>query len=80
MGNCRDCKHWDKQALVGRHSGYGQKLRGYGMCSVIIDDYGNNDIHDTAFVMGGDYADTAGELLTKPDFGCVLWEADADAD
>lgn len=76
MPNCQDCRFWLTENIAGRYPGYGQELRDFGRCQRIIDDYGVVKGDEAALVMGGDYADTPGGLLTTANFGCVLWEPD----
>ncbi len=69
-GLCRDCKHWAKA----------EGMRGeFGVCRLISAPCGGNKVsgrpnaHAHAMTEDGWWL---GHLLTRPDFGCVQFEAD----
>ncbi len=69
MSHCKDCKHWG--------TGKPQRMANYSPkrhCAVIV----TNDADSLAMIsVGGDieHGDYPADLLTHPNFGCVLWEA-----
>lgn len=75
MGHCKNCKHWSQdrnefwELTQLRYEGENLNEHGvYGACS-------SDSVQWFARYDGGYNA----ELLTREDFGCVLWEAKADA-
>jgi hypothetical protein len=73
VNNCGTCKHWGSIRLFpAQHEGPGGQKR----CGRIVDasDVGESElINEPAYTEDGDEYYSA--LLTKADFGCVLWEA-----
>ena len=70
MGNCRDCKHWDKGAPMG----------GWGLCALGHSAFGVARYSEPQYSDSLAYAQGGGDhwgawLNTKPDFGCVQWAA-----
>lgn len=64
MGNCKDCKHWEFQ------------LGEQGLCKVIsTPEHPYNDSDRLAYIV--DYGPPT-HLVTKGDFGCVLFEANGE--
>lgn len=70
MGNCKDCKHWGS----GRYIDHDDEQVGPCLCYVITGEWSPLDTDPLAYVNGGQYAEGPGELMTKGDFGCVLFE------
>lgn len=71
MGNCRDCARW----YVDDH-----RYPDDGTCCAIQETTSYGTEEPLARVRSGAYADPAvkaGELLTRGDFGCVLFNAKA---
>ena len=74
MNNCGTCKHWGSVCST-RFRG-DLKCGDQKRCGRIADasDVGESElINETAYTEDGE--DYYSALLTKPDFGCVLWEA-----
>lgn len=64
MGNCKDCKWWDKDE--------GRYKSDYGRCTLIPD--WDEPGEDTLAVVSNTY-DDVGHFDTKAEYGCVLFEA-----
>ena len=72
MNNCGTCKHWGSiEKNVYRNEGPGGQKR----CGRIVDgtNTSNNELqNERAYTEDGE--DYYSAIMTKPDFGCVLWE------
>lgn len=72
MGNCKNCKHWQLKE-IGPYFGPKTKAT-YGACDGI--DYGDKPANDTQaaiFADADDDSNLTAELITGPEFGCVLF-------
>ena len=67
MGNCKDCKFWDTDKT--EWSGYSGN---FNVCAKIIGD-DEEGFLEIAHTIG--HYDHASGLVTRSDFGCVLFEA-----
>jgi hypothetical protein len=74
MGHCKDCQWWHRFTLADDRWDPVERWDGWGRCQAADSDMGGPLTEDTlAFV---DDAGCNGPLLmTKPDFGCVMFEA-----
>lgn len=72
---CESCKHWgsvDRGAYRDELLGYGDQKR----CGRIVDasDIGDDELsNEPAYTKDGE--DYYSAIFTRPNFGCVLWEA-----
>lgn len=69
---CSDCKHWDGNSEVGN----GFYDLGFGLCKAIAIHQNNfgADIPKAMAIATCSSEIIKGELLTKPDFSCRLFE------
>ncbi len=68
MTNCKTCKHWDINSSVSKDVG-----SGFGLCRRVSFDRDHDDSKElaTAICYG---EGIEGQLITKPDFACILGE------
>lgn len=69
MGHCKYCKHWGHGEAL-RSADYAPKKH----CAFVL----TNDTQSPVTIsVGGnaEYGDDPADLLTAPDFGCVLFQA-----
>lgn len=67
MNKCKDCKWWYKDYTPN-----------YGTCMsfTAFEDNPENNKHPAYISVWASYANDCGaDLITREDFGCVLWEA-----
>lgn len=73
-GTCKPCGSVGERKFQGDRKGYGGQKR----CGRIVDasDVGEEELIDMpAYTEDGE--DYYSALMTKPDFGCVLWDPNA---
>lgn len=70
MGHCKDCRHWDTEVFSWE--------MGYGHCRGLEDGEPYKPL-PLAYTVGISAQGASAKLMTAPDFGCVQWEARADA-
>lgn len=68
MGNCKDCKHWEKNDASYQAGG-----RGWGQCRMGLCYDGVQEVADT-LAFASDSEAFAAVLATAPNFGCVQFE------
>ena len=68
MNRCGTCCHWDTKGTF-------KEEQGFGRCKGILDGAGTYAIPQGTLAMTCDHEDYRSWLLTKAEFGCVLWEA-----
>jgi hypothetical protein len=75
--NCKDCKHWDAE-----NRSHGMKaeihkckrMKMFWDCSDWSEDGNDRIFTDDSLAFVQDGSDYYAELLTKPEFGCAMWE------
>jgi hypothetical protein len=70
LNTCETCRHWEKKPGHFNQSNHS----GYGRCVIAAGYAGEPDIDDV-MAYATDSEDYEAQLMTKPNFGCVQWEA-----
>ena len=72
-GTCSECKHWKSPERAMKDS-YATELKEYGECVLTT---GTADGPDVPGILAyaADAECMSGTLMTKPEFGCILWKA-----
>lgn len=70
MGQCKNCKWWDEKSFKNLHPEYNQNdLATYEWYPRIARCCKNPNLGEFCNREFGD-----GEIITTPDFGCILWK------
>lgn len=72
MGHCRDCKFWVPPDLDKRHADALDRV--YGQCPLGASTDDKPEMHD-ALMFARDTEGRQAWMCTKPDFGCVMFQA-----
>lgn len=75
-GYCKDCQHWESDAIRREGLMSGSEL-GFGFCRIAECKTGEPKEVGNRLACGDGY--DYGALLCKPDFGCVQFEARREA-
>jgi hypothetical protein len=70
VNTCETCKHWENSGL---RVNQGYPYPGYGVCKRATGHSGPDE--KDALAYADDAEDYEAYLRTKPNFGCVQWEA-----
>lgn len=76
--NCKDCKHWDYDkdfyGNIRKDIGVCRRVKMFWDCSMWNEE-GTRIFTDDSLAFVQDGSDYHAELLSRPEFGCVMWEA-----